>query len=136
MTPRPTTPFPRRPARTSSATTAVNADEDMAQRYGEVSGDWSSHHYALDSARRSGFDRLFLHGLCTMGLCAQGIVALVAAGDPDRVRRVAVRFASPTFLGEDLEMRLYRRSDDHTYAFEAQSNGAPVVRNGLAELRT
>ena len=112
----------------------IGTDAVMARRYAEVSNDWSAHHFDLDAARRSGFDRLFLHGLCAMALCAQGIVALVGAGDPDRVRRTAVRFASPTFLGETLEMRLYE-DGDQGYAFEAESAGAAVIRNGVAELR-
>jgi acyl dehydratase len=113
---------------------AVEVDEDMARRYAEVSGDWSPHHFEVEAARRSGFDRPFLHGLCTMALCAQGVVELVARGDPDRVRRLAVRFARPTFLGERLVLRVYG-AGPRGYAFEAESNGAAVVTHGRAELR-
>ena len=73
----------------------VDVDVDMARRYAEVSGDWSGHHFDIAAARRSGFERLFLHGLCTMALCAQGVVQLVADGDPERIRHVAVSFATP-----------------------------------------
>jgi acyl dehydratase len=112
----------------------VDVDAEMANRYAEVSGDWSAHHFDLDAARQSGFDRTFLHGLCTMGLCAQGVVELVAGGDPDRVRRIAVRFATPTFLGEQLHVRLYD-AGPLGYAFEADSAGASVITHGRAELR-
>jgi acyl dehydratase len=112
----------------------VEVDPDMARRYAEVSGDWSAHHFDLDAARVSGFDRLFLHGLCTMALCAQGVVELAAGGDPERVRRVAVRFATPTFLGERLDVRLYDAGAPGI-AFEADSAGATVITNGRAELR-
>jgi acyl dehydratase len=113
----------------------INADDGMPRRYAEVSSDWSPHHFDVEAARRSGADRPFLHGLCTMALCAQGVVSLVAGGDPDRVRRVAVRFASPTFIGDDLEVHLYQ-AGDRLFAFEADAGGAAVVRNGLAELRS
>jgi acyl dehydratase len=109
-------------------------DTDMARRYAEVSGDWSAHHFDVEAARRSGVERVFLHGLCTMALCAQGVVQLVAGGDPSRVRRVAVRFASPTFLGERLDVRLYD-AGPLGYAFEADSAGATVITHGRAELR-
>lgn len=112
----------------------VKVDTDMARRYAAVSGDWSPHHFDLDAAKRTGFDRLFLHGLCTMTLCAAGMVDLVAGGDADRVRRVAVRFATPTFLGDELTVRIYD-AGPLGYAFEADAGGAAVVTHGRAELR-
>jgi acyl dehydratase len=112
----------------------VAVDEQMARRYAEVSGDWSAHHFDIAAAQRSGFDRLFIHGLCVMALCAQGVVALVAGGDPERVRRIAVRFAAPTFLGEQLRMRLFD-AGPLGYAFEAESGGSAVITHGRAELR-
>lgn len=113
---------------------SVDVDFGMATRYAEVSGDWSAHHFELEAARQSGFDRLFLHGLCTMALCAQGVVQLAAEGDPERVQRVAVRFAMPTFLGERLDVRLYD-AGPLACAFEADAGGATVITNGRAELR-
>jgi acyl dehydratase len=112
----------------------VDVDEEMARRYAEVSGDWTAHHFDVAAARQSGFDRTFLHGLCTIGLCAQGVAALVAGGDPERVRRIAVRFATPTFLGEQLHVRVYD-AGPLGYAFEADSQGASVITHGRAELR-
>jgi hypothetical protein len=69
-----------------------------------------------------------------MALCAQGVVELAAGGDPERVRRVAVRFASPTFLGERLQVHLHD-AGSLGIAFEAESAGAMVVTHGRAELR-
>jgi acyl dehydratase len=110
----------------------------MPRRYAEVSGDWSDHHFDAAAARRSGFDRPFLHGLCTMALCAQGVVDAVAGGDPDRVRRIAVRIAvrlaSPAFVGDDLRVRIYQAAPLR-YPFEAESAGNLAVTHGLAELR-
>lgn len=45
-----------------------------------------------------------------------------------------MRFASPVFVGEEIEVRLYGVDED-TYAFEADSLGVPVVLAGRAELR-
>jgi acyl dehydratase len=114
-----------------SATQHVDADQP--QRYAEVSNDWSAHHFDLEAARQSGFDYLFAHGLCTMAMCSQAVVAMVAEGDPSRVRRVAVRFASPTRLDEDLTVDVYE-VDPVTYAFEASCAGAAVIKHGRMEL--
>lgn len=114
-------------------TYVIAVDDDMPRRYAEVSGDWSAHHFDLDAAQRSGFARPFLHGLCTMALCAQGVVDMVAEGDPSRVRRIAVRFATPTFLDEQLQVRVYN-AGDRQYAFEADCAGAKVITHGRVEL--
>ena len=110
-----------------------HVDADIATRYAEVSNDWSAHHFDLDAARRSGVDYLFAHGLCTMGMCAQAAVGLVADGDPGRVRRVGVRFASPTRRDEDLTVDVFR-AESGVYAFEATCAGATVVKHGRIEL--
>jgi acyl dehydratase len=112
----------------------VAVDDDMARRYAEVSGDWSAHHFELEAARRSGADRPFLHGLCTMALAAQGVAQVVGGGDPESLRRVAVRFATPLPLGGQLRITLYDAGDEG-YAFEAHCGGIPVITHGRAELR-
>ncbi len=111
----------------------MNVDQDMASRYAQMSGDFSAHHFDLAAARKSGFDRVFLHGLCTMGLCTRAVVERAAGGDPRRVRRVAVRFATPIFPPAALQVDLYD-ADLGVVAFEATSGGAKVITNGRAEL--
>jgi acyl dehydratase len=112
----------------------VRIDLDMARQYGQVSGDFSEHHFDAEAARRSGYEGPFLHGLCTMALCARAVVRTVCEGDPTRLRRFAVRFASPAFLDRDLAVRIYALGGDR-YALEAMCGEDTVVRNGLAELR-
>jgi acyl dehydratase len=126
--------FPEEARNHQLADYRITADAEMPVRYAEVSGDWSDHHFDDDFARASGFKRRFLHGLCTMALCAQGVVSEAGGGDPDRIRRLAVRFASPAYVGDDLVMRVYQ-SGDGKYVFEAEAGGSAVIRNGLAELR-
>jgi acyl dehydratase len=112
----------------------VQVDDDLPRRYAEVSGDWSGHHFDDEEARREGFPRRFLHGLCTLGLCAQGVVGTVADGDPGRVRRVAVRFAAPALVPDDIDLAIHEARPG-VYAFEARSGGRFVVKHGLLELR-
>src|ERR1700729_954191 len=108
----------------------VRIDLDMARHYGQVSGDFSEHHFDLEAARRSGYEGPFLHGLCTMALCARAVVRTVCQGDPTRLRRLAVRFASPAFLDRDLAVRVFALGGDR-YALEATCGEDTVVRNGL-----
>jgi acyl dehydratase len=115
-------------------TYTVTADDGMPGRYAEVSGDWAEHHFTAEAAQRSGFERPFLHGLCTLALCAQCVVDTVADGNPDRVRRIAARFAAPVFIGEGVQVSIFEAVPGR-YPFEADSSGSPVIRHGLVELR-
>jgi acyl dehydratase len=125
--------FPEEARSRPASSNVVQLDGDMPRRYAEVSRDFSAHHFDVEAARRSGFDSVFLHGLCTMGLCAQAAVRTVADGDPGRIRRVAVRFASPAFLGHALDVKFYESAKD-VFAFEAFCAGAKVISNGRVEL--
>jgi acyl dehydratase len=108
---------------------------EMVRRYAEVSGDFSDHHFDVGAARRSGFAGPFLHGLCTMALCARAVVGTACPEDPSRLQRFAVQFASPAYLDEDLTVRI-RRLGEGRFAFEAASADSVVIRNGFAEFRS
>jgi acyl dehydratase len=112
----------------------IETDLDMPRRYAEVSQDFSPHHFDPDAARQSGFERPFLHGLCTLAVCAHVVVSLSADGEPERVRRIAVRFGSPAFVGDAIIVRV-ARAGGRTVAFEAEAGGAAVARRGVVELR-
>jgi acyl dehydratase len=112
----------------------VDVDGEMARRYAELSGDWSRHHFDAEAARRSGAERPFLHGLCSMALCARGFSETVAGGDQERVGRIALRFAGPVPLGERLTVHFYD-AGRLGYAFEADVDGTRVVSHGRAAWR-
>jgi acyl dehydratase len=114
-----------------------HVDAYAATRYAEVSNDWSPHHFDLESAQRAGVDYVFAHGLCTMAMCTQAAVGMIAGDDPSRVRRIAVRFASPTRLDADLTVDVYDASGSEgagVYAFEATCADAAVIKHGRIEL--
>jgi len=126
--------FPDSARRNPIGSATQHIDERVAHRYAEVSGDWSAHHFDIDAARGSGFDFLFTHGLCTMAICTHRVLGLVGVDDPGQVRRVAVRFSSPTPLGTDLTVNAYG-IDRHSFAFEANSAGVKTITHGRLELR-
>jgi acyl dehydratase len=116
---------------------------DMARRYAQVSGDWSAHHFDIDVARAAGFDFVFTHGLNTMAICTHRMLDLLDVDDPGRVRRIAVRFASPTPLDCDLTVNAFAISEN-SFAFDATASragnpspadGTTTITHGRLELR-
>ncbi|MET7314781.1 MULTISPECIES: MaoC/PaaZ C-terminal domain-containing protein [Streptomyces] len=80
--------------------------EDQALLY-RLSGDGNPLHADPEFARRAGFDRPVLHGLCTYGLTLKTVVDHLLAGEATRVRGCAARFAGVAYPGETLRIRLW-----------------------------
>ena len=118
---------------------SVHVDDDQTYRYRDASGDQMPIHVDEDFAKSVGLPGIIAHGLCTMAMCSQSVIKLVADGDPTRLRRLAVRFAANVFPGNDVVTSVYdtgTTTDDGSkvYAFEATSKGDLVIKNGLAEV--
>jgi acyl dehydratase len=116
---------------------SVHVDDDQTFRYRDASGDTMPIHVDEEFAKSVGLPGIIAHGLCTMAMCSQSVITTVAEGDPSRLRRLAVRFAANVFPGHDVVTSVYEAGEgDGTtvYAFEATSQGAVVIKNGLAEV--
>jgi len=130
--------FPESAREHPVGTMSLPTTRDQSFRYAGASGDRSIMHVNDEVAQRLGFPRKFHQGLCTLGISSRGLVELAAGGDPRRIRRIAVRFAAPTFPGDNIEVAVYEagRTEQgrRSYAFEATSAGATVLRHGRVEV--
>jgi len=105
---------------------------DQASRYAEASGDHNPIHLDDEAARQAGLPGCILHGLCTMALVFNAVAD--AAGGPDNVRRLKVRFARPVLLGDSLGID-GRSNDDGSVAIRVTNQaGIIVIDDGRAEL--
>jgi len=116
----------------------MTVDLDQSRRYADASGDRSPYHLSDREAQAAGFPRVFLHGLCTMAMAGGAAVTTVCAGDPSRLRRLAVRFSAIVFPGSVITTELWELGDRDgrdAYVFEVvDDDGQVVVKNGLAEV--
>jgi acyl dehydratase len=112
---------------------------DQSYRYAGASTDHAAFHVDDEPAQKLGFPGKFIQGLCTLAMCSGAVVSLAADGDPDRLRRIAGRFAAPVFPRSQLVVRVFdagsTEDGGRSVAFEATSMGATVVKHGRAELR-
>ncbi len=125
--------FPAEAKAAKLAAVTSTVDTDQALRYAEASGDRNPIHVDDAAAKAVGLPGVILHGMCTMAICGRDVVDEVAGGDPNRLRRLAVRFYRPVFPGNDLVTAMYDAGAG-VVAFEASSAGKVVVRDGLAEV--
>lgn len=73
-----------------------------------LSGDYNPLHIDPAAAKFGGFETPILHGLCTLGHCAQMLQGALCDGDPARFVRLKLRFASPVYPGDRLRVQGWR----------------------------
>jgi acyl dehydratase len=123
-------PIPDRPA---DASIELPTLPQQAAIY-RLTGDDNPLHIDPAFAARAGFEAPILHGLCTFGIAARGVIALVADNDPSALRRLDVRFARPVFPGDTLQLDLWRESDGQAaFRIHSRERQQVVIDNGRAD---
>ena len=106
----------------------------LATRYAEASLDDNPIHLDADTARAAGHPDVILQGLCTMAMTGAAAVRAVGHGDARRLRRLAVRFARPVYLGGELTTSGWTVAPG-VWALETRDpSGNLVISNATIEL--
>ncbi|WP_028605505.1 MaoC/PaaZ C-terminal domain-containing protein [Ottowia thiooxydans] len=99
-----------------------------------LSGDYNPIHADPAIARKAGFERPILHGLCSLGVATRAIVQAVCGDDADKLKSFSLRFSSPVYPGETIATDYW--VDGPVVSFRSRVLGRDVVvlNNGRAEL--
>jgi acyl dehydratase len=109
-------------------------DADQTFRYAEPAGDPMPIHLDEEIAKSMGLPGIIMHGLCTMAFNSHALLSHVAPSNPERLKRLAVRFAAPGRPGQVLTTSIWNTGDG-TYRFESVNDeGQVLIKDGLAEL--
>lgn len=97
-----------------------------------LSGDRNPLHAVPEVAIKAGFDRPILHGLASFGIAAFVATCAVCDGEPDRLRRIGVRFSAPVLPGDTLAFEIWHIAPGEV-AFRARAveRERIVLDNGL-----
>jgi acyl dehydratase len=113
-------------------------DADQTYRYAEASGDNMPIHLDAEVAKSVGLPGIIIHGLCTMAFTSWAAIQAVCAGDPSRLKRLAVRFSRPVLPGPTITTAFWRSGDadgNAVFGFETRNgDGEVVIKDGLAEV--
>lgn len=80
-----------------------------------LTGDRNPLHSDPGYARRGGFDRPILHGLCTYGVVARTLLQHLADGEQNRFQSMAARFSKPVRPGDALSIEVWDDQDGHLF---------------------
>jgi acyl dehydratase len=113
---------------------ATRSDQALLYR---LSGDRNPLHSDPAFAKRAGFDRPILHGLCTYGFTGRALLHAVCGSDPARFGAMRARFSKPTMPGDTLSISVWDIGDSAkgTYRFRTETQrGETVIDGGLFKL--
>jgi acyl dehydratase len=89
-------------------------------------------------AKSVGLPGRILHGLCSMAFTSQSFVVHACGNDPERLRRLKVRFSKPALPGQTITTRAYAPKESagvREYRFVAYTNpGDLIITGGEAEV--
>ena len=122
------------PSRKPDLSVDISPREDQALLY-RLNGDRNPLHSDPESARRSGFPRPILHGLCTYGITCRAVLQAITGYDPDQILSHQARFSAPVFPGDTITVDLWKDGKEISFEARVQARGATVIKNGLTVLR-
>jgi len=113
---------------------------ELGHVYTECSGIWNPIHTERRVALAMGLPDIILHGTATWALAGREIVRLFAAGEPDRLQRLAGEFRAVIVPGSSIRLRHRSRAGPDggtTVHFTVlNTDGETAVVDGVAELAT
>lgn len=115
-------------------TYATRPDQALLYR---LSGDRNPLHSDPVFAKRAGFDKPILHGLCTYGFTGRGLLHMVCGSDPLRFGSMRARFSKPTMPGDTLTISVWDIGAEAAgfYRFRTETQrGETVIDAGLFQL--
>lgn len=121
------------PTREPDEVVSYATRDDQALLY-RLSGDRNPLHSDPTFAKRAGFDRPILHGLCTYGFTGRALLHTVCGSDPARFGSMRARFSKPTMPGDTLTVSVWEIGDrvPGAYRFRTETQrGETVIDAGL-----
>ncbi|MCC6535138.1 MAG: MaoC family dehydratase N-terminal domain-containing protein [Burkholderiales bacterium] len=99
-----------------------------------LSGDYNPLHADPEHARRVGFPRPILHGLCSLGMAGHALLRTCCDYDPARIKAMEVRFSAPVYPGETLRTEIWREGNVVSFRCLCVESGKVVLNNGRADI--
>ena len=109
----------------------VTFTREQISAYAEASGDHNPIHLDDEFARSVGLPGVIAHGMLQMGIL--GTVAARAAGGPEKLRRLSVRFAGMVVPGDTAVFRAEPSGAGKLELSAVNQRGEPVLTKATAE---
>ncbi|MBT1516777.1 MaoC family dehydratase N-terminal domain-containing protein [Bradyrhizobium sp. SRL28] len=122
------------PTRAPDKTIDIPTRPDQALIY-RLCGDRHPLHSDPEYAKRAGFPRPILQGMCTYGITCRGILQTYADYDPSAFQRHAARFSAPVYPGDTVTLDMWKDANVISFEAKVKERGVTVIKNGMTVLR-
>lgn len=100
-----------------------------------LTGDKNPLHADPEIAKKAGFPKPILQGLCTFGIACKAVIDHVLDGDVTKVAAYGVRFAGIFFPGETLVTKVWKDDDKLLISSHSKEGGGFVLTDAFITLR-
>jgi len=76
-----------------------------------LTGDRNPIHIDPNFAKFGGFDKPFLHGLCTYGFAGRAALQSLCGGDPAKFSSMSGRFSDQVYMGDNIITKIWKTSE-------------------------
>ncbi|RJG03186.1 MaoC/PaaZ C-terminal domain-containing protein [Noviherbaspirillum sedimenti] len=97
-----------------------------------LSGDYNPIHADPELARKAGFERPILHGLCTLGVATRAVLDTCCDSRPELLRSLKVRYSAPVYPGETIATEVWRDKDIVSFRSRVVERNVVVLNHGHA----
>ncbi|MBE9538993.1 MAG: MaoC family dehydratase N-terminal domain-containing protein [Proteobacteria bacterium] len=100
-----------------------------------LNGDKNPLHADPAFAKKVGFDKPILHGLCSYGIACKAIVDKVLDGDVTQVTSYSARFAGIAYPGETHSVSYWREGSSIFLGSKVKERGSDIITNAVITLK-
>jgi len=124
----------RAPDREPDLVVEYETREDQGAIY-RLSGDRVPLHIDPEFAKKAGYDKPFMHGLCSYGFVGRALLHSLCDGDPERFMSLEGRFAERVEFGDRILTKIWRTGDGEALLQAETQDGKIALSQARATFR-
>ena len=124
----------RAPDREPDLVVEYETREEQGAIY-RLSGDRVPLHIDPEFAKKAGYDKPFMHGLCSYGFVGRAVLHSLCDGDPERFVSLEGRFAERVEFGDHILTKIWRTGDGEALLRAETQDGKIALSQARATFR-
>ena len=97
-----------------------------------LTGDRVPLHIDPEFAKMAGYDKPFMHGLCTYGFVCRAVMEAYCNNEPENFKSLSGRFADQVWFGDTIVTKLWKTGPGELIVQAETQTGAVVISQGRA----